>query len=118
MVDRPQVKMCGRENQVPSTFELEPKLSILVPIKNEASNLDAFFSRLSVVLDGLGLNYEIICIDDGSTDASLPMLIGHRQRNPSIKIVGLSRNFGKDAALSAGLDYARGAAVIPIDADL
>ena len=118
MVDRRQVNMCARANQVPSTAGAEPKLSILVPIKNEASNLDSFFARLVSVLNNLALSYEIICIDDGSTDASLPLLIEHRQRNPSIKIVGLSRNFGKDAALSAGLDYARGAAVIPIDADL
>ena len=56
-----------------------------------------------------------------TTEAPTPvcsLLIEHSRRNPSIKIVGISRNFGKDAALSAGLDYARGAAVIPIDADL
>ncbi len=110
-------KVSAGTNRVPSAA-CEPKLSILVPIKNEATNLDTFFSRMSVVLAGLGMTYEIICIDDGSTDASLPLLIEQHRRNPSIKIVGLSRNFGKDAALSAGLDYAQGAAVIPIDADL
>lgn len=117
MIDR-QVKMGVGDDQVSSTASPETRLSILVPIKNEATNLQAFFTRVVLVLDGLGLTYEIICIDDGSTDASLQSLIEHRRLNPSIKIVGLSRNFGKDAALSAGLDYARGAAVIPIDADL
>src|SRR5208283_291037 len=76
------------------------------------------FARTVRVLNDLGVTYEIICIDDGSTDASLPLLIKHREHNPAIKVIGLSRNFGKDAALSAGLDYARGAAMIPIDADL
>ena len=118
MIDQQQVKMGARANQIPSTTCAEPKLSILVPIHNEASNLETFFTRLLRTLGDLGLTYEIICIDDGSNDASLPLLTEHRRQNPAIKIVSLSRNFGKDAALSAGLDYARGAAVIPIDADL
>ncbi len=110
--------MCAHANQVPSIPCAEPELSIVVPIRNEATNLDPFFDRLVGVLTHLGMSYEIICIDDGSTDASLPLLIQHHRKNPSIKVVELARNFGKDAALSAGLDYARGAAVIPIDADL
>ena len=118
MVDQEQPRSPVRAIQAPSTTRAEPKLSIVVPIHNEATNLDSFFARTVRVLGDLGVSYEIICIDDGSTDASLPLLIKHREHNPAIKIIGLSRNFGKDPALSAGLDYARGAAVIPIDADL
>jgi glycosyltransferase involved in cell wall biosynthesis len=62
--------------------------------------------------------YEIICVDDGSSDRTISTLLAQRKRNPAIRIVSLSRNFGKDIALSAGLDHATGAAVIPIDADL
>ena len=93
-------------------------LSLVVPVHNEAAGLDEFFSRTIAVLDKLGLTWEIVCVNDGSGDASLDRLLEYHRRNPAIKIVNLSRNFGKDIALSAGLDYSRGAAVVPIDADL
>lgn len=93
-------------------------LSILIPCYNEEENLDYLFDRLTSVLDRLHLKYEIICINDGSADNTLKCLIAHHQRNPAIKVINLSRNFGKEVALSAGIDYATGAAVIPIDADL
>ncbi|MDH3742864.1 MAG: glycosyltransferase family 2 protein, partial [Hyphomicrobiales bacterium] len=80
--------------------------------------IDLFFERLEPVLEKITKDYEIICIDDGSTDATLDELLEHRERNPRIKIINLSRNFGKDVALSAGLDYATGQAVVPLDADL
>jgi glycosyltransferase involved in cell wall biosynthesis len=64
------------------------------------------------------MKYEIICINDGSKDNTIGRLIDYHHQNPAIKIVNLSRNFGKEIALSAGLDYATGAAVVPIDADL
>ena len=89
---------------------------------NEAEAMGAFFERLCPVLEGLvadlGRGYEIVCVNDGSTDETFARLLWHRRKNPSIKILDLSRNFGKDIALTAGLDYASGAAVIPIDADL
>jgi glycosyltransferase involved in cell wall biosynthesis len=93
-------------------------LSVVVPMYNEADNIGPFFERLEKVVDGLGEDYEIICVDDGSTDASVEQLITQRSRNPAIKIVELSRNFGKELALTAGLDHASGAAVVVIDADL
>lgn len=93
-------------------------LSILIPCYNEEENLDYLFERLISVLDRLNLKYEIICINDGSTDNTFKCLVAHHHRNPTIKVVNLSRNFGKEVALSAGIDYATGAAVIPIDADL
>jgi glycosyltransferase involved in cell wall biosynthesis len=94
------------------------EISIVVPIHNEAASIDAFFAQLLPVLERLGTTWEIICINDGSTDATLDSLMVFHRRTPAIKVISLSRNFGKDVALSAGFDFAIGAAVIPIDADL
>lgn len=96
----------------------QPEFSIVVPIHNEAGGIEAFFAQLMPVLERLRTSFEIICVDDGSTDDSLTSLIRLRQRITALKVLSLSRNFGKDIALSAGFDYTRGAAVIPIDADL
>ena len=94
------------------------EISVVVPLYCEESNIEYLFRRLEAVLDKLALPYEIVCVDDGSHDNTLQGLRAQWERNPRIKVVALSRNFGKEVALSAGLDYARGQAVIPIDADL
>lgn len=94
------------------------ELSVVAPMYNEAANLDRFFERLVPVLDGLGSSYEIVCVNDGSSDETLSRLLEHRRRAPAITVIDLARNFGKEIALSAGLEHARGAAVVPIDADL
>ncbi len=94
------------------------ELSVIVPVYNEELNIDYLFERLLSVLETLDTTYEIVCVNDGSKDNTLKCLIEHHHRNPVIKVVNLSRNFGKEVALSAGLDYATGAAVVPIDADL
>jgi len=93
-------------------------LSIVVPIYNESLNLDGFFARLIPVLEGTGEAFEVICIDDGSKDDSVAKLKLVNQADPRVKLLVFSRNFGKEAALSAGLANAVGDAVIPIDADL
>jgi glycosyltransferase involved in cell wall biosynthesis len=95
-----------------------PLLSIIVPIFNEAPNIDGFFARLLPVMEHVGQDWEVICIDDGSRDDSVERLKAHHVKEPRIKLLALSRNFGKEAALSAGLTHAQGDAVIPIDADL
>lgn len=95
-----------------------PELSIIIPMYNEEENIDSLFLRLLNVLEHLTSNYEIICVNDGSKDATLLQLIQHQKRNNKIKVIDFSRNFGKEVALTAGLEYARGRAVIPIDADL
>ncbi len=95
-----------------------PLLSVVVPMYNEEEGTDLFFARLTPILDSVTDDYEIVCVDDGSIDQTLVHLARHRARDPRIKVLSLSRNFGKDTALSAGLDYALGQAVIPIDADL
>ncbi len=94
------------------------EISIIVPIHNEAAGIEAFFAQLIPVLERLATTWEVICVNDGSTDATLDSLIEFHRRTPAIKVISLSRNFGKDVALSAGFDFAIGAAVIPIDADL
>lgn len=93
-------------------------ISVVVPVNNEAAVLGEFHSRLVSVLGATGFGYEVIYVDDGSTDASIELLAGLRREDPAVAIVELSRNFGKEVALSAGLDHARGDAVILIDADL
>jgi glycosyltransferase involved in cell wall biosynthesis len=98
--------------------QAKQKLSIVVPMFNEAPCIDAFFQRLLDVMASLKHTYEIICIDDGSTDATCEMIKPWISINPNIKIIRLTRNFGKERALAAGIDHATGDAVIPIDADL
>ncbi|BAQ62080.1 glycosyltransferase [Geminocystis sp. NIES-3708] len=98
--------------------ENQPELSLLIPCYNEAKNLDKLFSSLQSVLNSLNSDYEIVCINDGSKDDTLQLLIDYHYRDNRIKVINLSRNFGKEIAMSAGLDYTTGKAVIPIDADL
>jgi polyisoprenyl-phosphate glycosyltransferase len=93
-------------------------ISVVVPCYNEELNLDSLFARLFKVLDSLNLQYEIVCVNDGSRDNTLKYLIEYHHRNPVIKVVNFSRNFGKEIALTAGIEYATGDAIIPIDADL
>ncbi|NER97065.1 MAG: glycosyltransferase family 2 protein [Symploca sp. SIO1B1] len=94
------------------------EISVVVPLYNEEPNIDYLFERLLLVLARMNIGYEIICVNDGSQDHTLKCLIEYHRRHSGIKIVNLSRNFGKEVALTAGIDYAGGAAVIPIDADL
>ncbi len=95
-----------------------PVLSVVVPCHNEADGLPILHARLGAVMDGLGLSWELVCVNDGSTDATLGVMQRLRDADPRMAVVNLSRNFGKEAALTAGLDHARGDAVIVIDADL
>ena len=94
------------------------EISIVIPLYNEEENIDTLFERIIDTLERLKMSYEIICINDGSRDKTLDILIDYHQKNPTIKIINLSRNFGKDIALTAGIDFTKGNAVIPIDADL
>ena len=93
-------------------------LSIVVPCHNEADNLDALHQRVCAVMASLDVSWEMILVNDGSRDQTLLHLLRLQQSDPRISVIDLSRNFGKEAALTAGLDHARGDAVIPLDADL
>ena len=97
-------------------------LSVVVPMYNESEGIDRFLEAVVPVVTGIaaerGKAWEIVCVDDGSADDTLERLVAHHKDNPSVKVVALSRNFGKDIALTAGLEYSSGATVVPIDADL
>jgi glycosyltransferase involved in cell wall biosynthesis len=93
-------------------------LSLVVPMHDEAEVLGVFFERVEAVLSSLGVRFEIICIDDGSRDATLSGLVERARRDAAVKVIALARNFGKEAALTAGIEAARGDMVVPIDADL
>ncbi len=95
-----------------------PTLSIVVAAYNEEDVLDLFFARLEEVLASLGESYEIVCVNDGSRDRTAEILAAARQRDPRIRVINLARNFGKELAMTAGLDHTRGRAVVPLDADL
>lgn len=95
-----------------------PFLSILVPCHDEAETIRLFHARLMAVLVDTGLTYEILYVNDGSRDETLARLLALQLDEPCLRILDLSRNFGKEAALTAGFDQARGNLVIPIDADL
>jgi glycosyltransferase involved in cell wall biosynthesis len=93
-------------------------LSLVVPMFNEEAACGIFFDTVVPILETITERYEIVCVDDGSSDRTAAIVAAYRKRNPRIKLVALSRNFGKEAALTAGLDHATGDAVIPIDVDL
>jgi glycosyltransferase involved in cell wall biosynthesis len=97
---------------------MPPVLSIVAPAYNEERNLAEFLAALVPVLEAIGESFEIVFVNDGSSDGTLGMLAAAASQDPRIKVVGLARNFGKDIALSAGLAHASGQAVIPIDCDL
>jgi glycosyltransferase involved in cell wall biosynthesis len=104
----------------PPPRSARPSLSVVVPAYNEAAVLPEFHRRLAAVLDSLAAEFdaEIVYVNDGSGDATMPQLIGLHERDPRVAVIDLSRNFGKEVAMSAGLDHARGDAVVIIDADL
>lgn len=93
-------------------------LSVVAPVHNEKDVLEAFHERLCAVLDALHCQTEILYVNDGSSDGSLVVLQDIRARDGRAKILDLSRNFGKEIAISAGLDYSNGDAVVVIDTDL
>ena len=97
-----------------------PLLSVVVPVKNEEDGILPFVQRVGAILDGIAQDsgWEILFVDDGSTDATLAAIVAANQRDPRVRALSLSRNFGKEAAISAGLDHARGEAVIPMDVDM
>jgi len=96
------------------------KLSLVAPFYNEQAGVERFFATINQVFAHLHERYdlEVVCINDGSHDQTLAELLRARESNAYIRIVDFSRNFGKEAALTAGLDFARGDAVVVIDSDL
>jgi glycosyltransferase involved in cell wall biosynthesis len=99
-----------------------PVLSIIVPVKDEEEAIPFFLERVRSALEALddpaGRSFEILFVDDGSSDGTLAEIRRAHATDPRIRAVSLSRNFGKEAAVSAGLDRCRGEAVVPMDVDL
>lgn len=102
----------------PSPRGERKRVSVVVPVHNEEGNIDELFGRLEKVLGGLPYDHEIIFVDDGSRDRSLERIDKIAVKTPAVKYISLSRNFGHQYALTAGLDYASGDAVISMDSDL
>jgi glycosyltransferase involved in cell wall biosynthesis len=96
----------------------EPDLSVVLPVCNEEDNIPILYSRLHSVLEKTGMDYEIIFVDDGSGDKSLERLHVLAAKDHHVMVVELARNFGHQVAITAGLDHARGNAVVVMDADL
>jgi glycosyltransferase involved in cell wall biosynthesis len=97
---------------------LNETLSILIPVYNEEGNLSLLYEKLVAALKKVGRPYEVIFVDDGSSDGTLEILLDLREKNPNVKIISFSRNFGQTAALSAGIDSSKGDIIIPMDGDL
>ena len=95
-----------------------PAISVIVPVFNEEAVISEFYRRMTAVFESIAEQWEMVCVNDGSSDASLSMLLAMREQDARIKIVDFSRNFGQQLALTAGMDYAQGDAVVIIDADL
>jgi glycosyltransferase involved in cell wall biosynthesis len=121
MVAEPAIIPSSNRGTAPAIPEpSEIQLSVIVPVKDEEQAIEPFVVRVASILDGLFADgsWEILFIDDGSDDATLASVHAAHRRDPRVRALSLSRNFGKEAALSAGLDHARGRAVVPMDADL
>lgn len=97
--------------------ELSPEISIVIPVHNEEENISSVLFEIKDVMDKLGRSYEIIAVDDGSTDRTFEVLKENLSKIPNLKIVKLTRNFGQHPALYAGFKYSRGNIIVTIDAD-
>jgi polyisoprenyl-phosphate glycosyltransferase len=95
-----------------------PEIGIVIPVFNEASNVGPLLARLAPVLDRVATGWEVVFVDDGSSDETLAAVAAQAVTDPRVGAVALSRNFGKEIAIAAGLDHVRGRAVVIMDADL
>ncbi|VAX18097.1 Glycosyl transferase, group 2 family [hydrothermal vent metagenome] len=95
-----------------------PKFSLVAPVYNEVDNLDRFVEEAVPVMDKLEGGFEIVLVDDGSTDGSYEKLVALHNKDTRVKVVRLRGNFGQTAAFAAGFDYAKGDIILTIDADL
>lgn len=95
-----------------------PLISIIIPVFNEEEALRNFLTVVTSILEGQNFTYELLFVNDGSSDGTLDLLLQFSNSNTHIRIINFSRNFGKEAALTAGMDMATGDAVIPMDVDM
>src|SRR5439155_26780082 len=97
---------------------MSPELSVVVPIHNEAESLEQLHRELTATLGAWGRQYEIIVVDDGSTDESYEILARLQALDPHLRVIRFRRNFGQTAAFAAGFDHARGRMIVTSDGDL
>lgn len=106
-------------NGLPGQPAARPLVSLVVPFYNESAGVETFQAAITATIDAIeSVEFEIVCVDDGSRDDTLPRLLAMIARDSRFRVIELSRNFGKEAALTAGIEAARGSAIIPMDADL
>jgi glycosyltransferase involved in cell wall biosynthesis len=102
----------------PSPRPGRPLVSIAIPFHDERENVGPLHARLTAALDGQDFGWELVCVNDGSRDGTLAALVALAQSDDRVRVHDLSRNFGKEAAMTAAIDQARGDVVVPMDADL
>lgn len=114
-----RVRSASAPRRIDRTFDRQlASVSVIIPIYNEERNIELLLDRLFPVLDELGRSFEVIGVNDGSTDRSLDELRKAAATRPEFKVVSLARNYGQTAAIMAGFDHATGEIIVPMDADL
>jgi glycosyltransferase involved in cell wall biosynthesis len=96
---------------------MNPDISVVIPMRNEAPNVDAVYRELTTTLTAFGRSYELVIVDDGSTDDTFARLAALQATDPRLRVIRFRRNFGQTAAFAAGFQYARGAYIITSDGD-
>src|SRR5258706_1364079 len=92
-------------------------LSVVIPVYNEEASLEPLVEELRAALDPTGRSYEVLIVDDGSTDATYPVILRLHQKTPGLKAIRLKRNFGQTAAVAAGFAHAEGDIIVAMDGD-
>ncbi len=106
-----------QESYLPKAV-IQPIYSVVAPVFNEEETLPYFYKRVVAVMEGLSEPFELLLVNDGSRDRSFQIMKGFHERDTRVRVIDFSRNFGHQIAISAGLDYARGQAIIIVDSDL
>ncbi len=119
--DRPPAPLTRNSNlklHRRSSSSPPPKVSLFLPVYNEAENLAALHQKITTAMAQLGHSYEVIYVDDGSTDGSLALLTNFAASDERVRVISFRRNYGQTAAMAAGIDAASGEVLVPMDADL
>jgi polyisoprenyl-phosphate glycosyltransferase len=116
--NRPAATDATEQGAKHASMDTHVRYSVIIPVYNEQQVLPVTYERLKTVMDGLREPYELVFVNDGSSDASQAILESLSDKDNAVKVINFSRNFGHQVAISAGMDYAAGDAVIVIDADL
>jgi glycosyltransferase involved in cell wall biosynthesis len=114
----PATMLPGAQSACYPTRPMQPELSVVIPLYNEEANVEPLLAELLGVLRGLSRTFEVICVDDGSRDGTFARLAQVAQREPALRVIRFRLNFGQTAAMSAGIEAARGAVIVPMDGDL